>query len=553
MPGNAIRARVQTCIGIASTPTNLTVTQITAHSVKLSWDNVSAENNFSLEYRKTGASAWEATTVKKRNIYIYGLAANTAYQWRVKGSCSSYANGTFTTNSTAEYCEVAYSLGCQYVAINSVSLGGTTLSSSTGCGSPSAYSYYPAVIKELAAGSQYYFSVSFPNTYFRQIAIWIDFNGDKIFDESEKVFSTYSESDETSGNIFIPGNVAAINSTRMRIVSSYKHTPANPCGGSYMHGETEDYLVKITNNNSCPAVPSNPAVSQVAYTSATLSWVNSSSPSLATVEYKRVGVLERWTSFSTTLNQIVLNNLLENHAYEWRVRIGCSGYLYGPTFSTLINVYCVARGNSCSGDAINSVNIDGTVLSTGSGCNGGYSYFPSPVKELQKGQAINFTLSFTNPSWSRYVSIWIDLDNSSTFEASERLFASTSGVTSSVVSSSFTIPANSPTQNVVRMRIIASSSAPSNPCVNFTYGEVEDYDVRIGNPCPSILVLESPSDNYASGTVTRQVSSSNGVLTASNTITGGAKVSYEGKTIELKPGFIADRGTVFRSEVGGCQ
>jgi hypothetical protein len=555
LPGNVIRGRVQACMGIAATPTNLAATQITAHSVNLSWNNVSAENNFSLEYRKAGTTAWEVTTVKKRNVYLYGLTANTAYQWRVKGSCSAYANGTFSTNNTVEYCETAYSLGCQYVAINSVSLGGTTLSSSTGCGSPSAYSYYPAVVKELAAGANYNFSVSFLNSYYRQIAIWIDFNGDKIFDESEKVFSTYGEYTSTiSGSIFIPGNVAPINSACMRIVSTYRHTPASPCGRSYEHGETEDYLVKITNSNSCPAVPSNMEISQISYNSVTLSWVNASPSISSIVEYKRLGVLEGWTATSTTLNRMVLNYLLENHVYEWRIRIGCSGYVYGPPFSTTFDMYCTARGIDCYSDAIGAVNVGGTVLSTASSCNGGYTYFPLTLKELQKGQATNFTVSFSSSSRARYVSIWVDLDNSRTFEASERLFASTSAGTSSVAGS-FTIPLNSPSQNKVRMRIIASlsDSAPGSACANVTYGEVEDYDVRIGNACPSVLVLASPADNYSSGTVLRQVSASNGVLTASNKITGAAKVTYEGKSIELKPGFIAETGTVFRSEVGGCQ
>lgn len=72
------------------------------------------------------------------------------------------------------------------------------------------------------------------------------------------------------------------------------------------------------------------------------------------------------------------------------------------------------------------------------------------------------------------------------------------------------------------------------------------------NPCPSLLTLVSTVDDYSSGTMTKQAAASNGKIEATNLITGSANITYEANSIELKPGFRADNGTVFKAQIGGC-
>lgn len=75
----------------------------------------------------------------------------------------------------------------------------------------------------------------------------------------------------------------------------------------------------------------------------------------------------------------------------------------------------------------------------------------------------------------------------------------------------------------------------------------------IGSPCPTTLSLVSPTDNIASGNITKQASAANGKITATNFVTGsGTKATYQAKAIELNAGFKADTGTIFRAETGGC-
>jgi hypothetical protein len=72
------------------------------------------------------------------------------------------------------------------------------------------------------------------------------------------------------------------------------------------------------------------------------------------------------------------------------------------------------------------------------------------------------------------------------------------------------------------------------------------------NPCPTLLTLVSTADDYSSGSITKQAAAGNGKIEATNLIAGSANVTYEANSIELKPGFRAENGTVFKAQVGGC-
>lgn len=73
-----------------------------------------------------------------------------------------------------------------------------------------------------------------------------------------------------------------------------------------------------------------------------------------------------------------------------------------------------------------------------------------------------------------------------------------------------------------------------------------------GSPCPSFVSLSNPGDNYSSGTIVKQAAASGGKVEATNLITGNANVTYEAASVELKPGFQAVNGVVFKAQVGGC-
>lgn len=71
-------------------------------------------------------------------------------------------------------------------------------------------------------------------------------------------------------------------------------------------------------------------------------------------------------------------------------------------------------------------------------------------------------------------------------------------------------------------------------------------------PCPTALTLPSSTYDVNRTTIVKKVNSGSGTINASNLIEGNAKVTYEGKSILLEPGFKATNGTVFKAQVGGC-
>ena len=95
----------------------------------------------------------------------------------------------------------------------------------------------------------------------------------------------------------------------------------------------------------------------------------------------------------------------------------------------------------------------------------------------------------TNP---QFIKAWIDYNNNGIFETSELIGASTSKIQpeNSPYLISFTPPANAVKETYLRMRVIADNT-DDNPCQNLSYGQAEDYSVRITN---GLATVENPKD-----------------------------------------------------------
>jgi hypothetical protein len=86
-------------------PTQLNVSDITAHSAELDWTNGNDENHWVVEYRLAARSEWtDSMEVFSHPVLLDSLAANTEYDVRVKSvygdsrtMCSAYTATAFTT------------------------------------------------------------------------------------------------------------------------------------------------------------------------------------------------------------------------------------------------------------------------------------------------------------------------------------------------------------------------------------------------------------------------------------------------------------------------
>ncbi|MEO6169041.1 MAG: GEVED domain-containing protein, partial [Chitinophagales bacterium] len=136
------------------------------------------------------------------------------------------------------------------------------------------------------------------------------------------------------------------------------------------------------------------------------------------------------------------------------------------------------------GDYIDNVSV-GTLIQTSTGCssgNAGYSDFTSLSTDLEQGSA--YTLTVSVGTYGHYVSMWIDLDDDFVFEPTEKLvsylYCSTPFTN---YSANFLIPAfSTPGNHRMRVRSVAYSYPPVDPCLQNYYGEVHDYTAHLTPP-----------------------------------------------------------------------
>lgn len=118
------------------------------------------------------------------------------------------------------------------------------LDNSSEC-SPSGYGDYTFMSVNLLQGEAYEMEVE-ANGFNQRLTIWIDYNDNNYFEESEQVLSNYSFSGSGSTLVGISG-IAPLGEHIMRVRMRWNGSSDDPCI-TYQYGETEDYTVNITND-----------------------------------------------------------------------------------------------------------------------------------------------------------------------------------------------------------------------------------------------------------------------------------------------------------------
>ncbi len=93
---------------------------------------------------------------------------------------------------------------------------------------------------------------------------------------------------------------------------------------------------------------------------------------------------------------------------------------------------------------------------------------------------------------TRYVKIFVDLNNNGTFESNENLLTS-AALTNGNYTGSFSLPNTLTIGKLLKLRIVVtetSSSANVNACGTYTSGETQDYTLKIVNPSNDLQVSE---------------------------------------------------------------
>jgi hypothetical protein len=210
----------------------------------------------------------------------------------------------------------------------------------------------------------------------------------------------------------------------------------------------------------------------------------------------------------------------------------CSGGPASQTTAGLLitldvpsNCYCVPTYTfgKTDGDLISQVTIPTTTLNNNTGTaavNPAYTYFPpnppsnTTTASLQAGTSYNVQVTYGSFT-GQNCAAWVDFNGDGVFSTpSERIGFTTAGSTSAFQQVSFpiSIPCN-PTPGDYRMRIRDVWNTAGNtidPCLNYGYGETEDYLITITppDPCPmpsgltlTALTATSASVSWTTGCV----------------------------------------------------
>src|SRR5690625_5280484 len=232
------------------------------------------------------------------------------------------------------YCESEYYSSCEFGnQISNVSLQGESvnLDNDSQCSNGGNGDYTQLDNPDLLPGGTYEVSVS--SDYFfllgQNIRIWIDYDNDGVFDDSEEIGNTNGSGMHNSGtNSFtftIPADIQeGLHRMRVRLVSHDGYI--DPCGEEFS-GETEDYNVSILPAQSC-LPPSNLEISSIENTSVELDWIAYIEETERDVVYRVSGCVQnngdREILTVNSQPEVTIDGLNPGTMYDVYVKTSCS-------------------------------------------------------------------------------------------------------------------------------------------------------------------------------------------------------------------------------------
>jgi endonuclease I/chitodextrinase len=237
-----------------------------------------------------------------------------------------------------------------------------------------------------------------------------------------------------------------------------------------------------TADTTAPSIPSNLNASNITETSANLSWT-ASTDNTAVTGYDVYQDGSLLTSITTT--SFGVNGLSASTSYNFTVRANDAAG-NNSSLSSVLNVttdaivlsYCNSNGNNTNYEYIDFVGLGG--ISNATAANGGYADFTNQLGTIAYGaNTIVLSVGFSGSSYTENWKVWIDFNQNGTFESSEEVVTGSTSSTGNL-SYNFNVP-SSAVSGTTRMRVSMKWNGAPAACETFSYGEVEDYNVSIGN------------------------------------------------------------------------
>lgn len=368
------------------------------------------------------------------------------------------------------------------------------------------YGDYHDMVGAVPAGNTVNLNITYSTGYTYGTVVWVDWNNSRTFDSNEVVF--VGNAPNTDPTVFYAGFMIPSSQPtgvyRMRIAGADSYfdnyigsieaaAGADPCFTSSW-SVAHDYSLHVLPSASC-ADPYNVSVVSVTPTSATITWDADSTQTNFEVRYT-VADTVAYTNFNVIGNTTTIYGLQPETQYNVAVKAVCSvsdqsNWSQNATFYT---GYCQPNPTSCDYDGISNVTFGtGTEVVNNSQRPTSapfYGNYYDMVGAANAGSMLNLNITYAT-SYTYGTIVWVDWDNSLSFDGDEVVFVGTSTSTNpTVLNAGFVIPGTQDT-GVYRMRIAGADSyfdsytgsieaaANANPCFTSSYAVAHDYSLHV--------------------------------------------------------------------------
>ncbi|MEN8224587.1 MAG: GEVED domain-containing protein [Bacteroidota bacterium] len=325
-----------------------------------------------------------------------------------------------------------------------------------------------------------------PRSKFEYWKVWIDFDLDGIFEDTEIVYYADKKKTLVTGTITIPA-ISPVQTT-MRVSMKRGATPAS-CE-IFSLGEVEDYSVDIVEAGSLPPVADFTSDNNTIYVGGSVQFTD--------LSYNDPG-LWSWTFGDGGTSTLQHPTATYNTAGVYDVSLTVTNDNGSDTetkldYLTVLELpssYCASSGSSTALEWIQSIAVDGVPYESGD--DGGYGDFTNTTINLTSGSSANMVLTpgFTDKSQREFWRVWIDFNANMVFDPDEEVI--TANNTKAIVNSTFLVPTG--ISVVTTMRVSMKQGSAQTSCEAFSRGEVEDYTVNIAAGAGDGITLGSLSDN----------------------------------------------------------
>lgn len=321
-------------------PQNLNVGIITETTAEVSWLPISTETQWEVTYGAAGFNPETAGTTIVVNdtpeTTLTDLISDTGYEFYVRAICGDDDESELSSPKYffTGYCEFTSTSTSYYISDFFTEEGIINISNLNSGLSPNGYGNFTNMQVLTYPTSSFNFEVEFNGTSTYGFNMWIDYNGNMEFEDSEKVYGSGSYVSRASGTIVIPAGIANGN-YRMRIVADWLSTNPNSCGANNT-AEAEDYTVTIIDVPTCMP-PADVTVVGVGMDTAQISWTSQDRETEWNVIYGETGFdleTEGTTLVVDGTPEVTLTDLDSNTRYDVYVQAICEvddlSFITGP-------------------------------------------------------------------------------------------------------------------------------------------------------------------------------------------------------------------------------